>query len=88
MNRLAWDLPPVALDELGLHSAVDHYLEEWAEWAGLHVDAAITLGGCVLPPVIETTLFRVLREATTNVLRHARASRVGVILEATRDEAR
>ena len=88
VSRLAWDLRPVALDELGLHSAVDHYLEEWAERAGLRVDAAITLGGRVLPPVIETTLFRVLQEATTNVLRHARASRVGVILEATRDEAR
>jgi signal transduction histidine kinase len=82
VNRMAWELRPVALDELGLHSAVDHYLEEWAEMAQLQVDVQIDLGGRNLPPAVEATLFRVLQEATTNVLRHADATRVGVILEA------
>ena len=88
VNRMAWELRPVALDELGLHSAVDHYLEEWADMARLRVDVEIDLGGRTLPPAVETTLFRVLQEATTNVLRHANATRVGVILEASDDEAR
>jgi two-component system, chemotaxis family, sensor kinase Cph1 len=81
VHRMAWELRPVALDQLGLHSAVDHYLEEWAEMAHLQVDVQIDLGGQTLPPAVEATLFRVLQEATTNVLRHADATRVGVILE-------
>jgi signal transduction histidine kinase len=85
VNRMAWELRPVALDDLGLHSAVDHYLEEWAEMAGLQVDVQIDLCGRNLPPAVEATLFRVLQEATTNVLRHADATRVGVILEAKDD---
>jgi signal transduction histidine kinase len=88
VNRMAWELRPVALDELGLHSAVDHYLEEWSEMAHLQVDVQIDLGGRTLPPAVETTLFRVLQEATTNVLRHAKATRVGVILDATDEQAR
>jgi signal transduction histidine kinase len=85
VNRMAWELRPVALDDLGLHSAVDHYLEEWAEMAGLQVDVQIDLCGRNLPPAVEATLFRVLQEATTNVARHADATRVGVILE-TKDD--
>ena len=85
VNRMAWELRPVALDELGLHSAVDHYLEEWAEMAQLQVDVQIDLCGRNLPPAVEATLFRVLQEATTNVLRHADATRVGVILETKGD---
>jgi signal transduction histidine kinase len=85
VNRMAWELRPVALDEFGLRSAVGHYLEEWAEMAQLQVDVEIDLGGRTLPPAVETTLFRVLQEATTNVLRHAEATRVGVILETRYD---
>jgi signal transduction histidine kinase len=88
VNRMAWELRPVALDELGLHSAVDHYLEEWAEMAHLQVDVEIDLGGQNLPPAVEATLFRVLQEATTNVLRHADATRVGVILDTKGDQVR
>jgi signal transduction histidine kinase len=100
VNRMAWELRPVALDELGLRSAVEHYLEEWAEMAQLQVDVSIDLGDDVppggspgaspraLPAAIEATLFRVLQEATTNVLRHAEASHVGIILEKKGDLVR
>jgi signal transduction histidine kinase len=56
--------------------------------AGLQADVEIDLGGRTLPPAVETTLFRVLQEATTNVLRHADATRVGVVLEAKGDQVR
>ncbi len=88
VSRMAWELRPVALDELGLGSAVDHYLEEWAEMARMPVDVAIDLGERTLPPAVETTVFRVLQEATTNVLRHAGASHVGIVLEVKGDVVR
>jgi signal transduction histidine kinase len=56
--------------------------------ARLTVDVEIDLNGRELPPAVEATVFRVLQEAATNVLRHAEATRMGVILEARDDEVR
>jgi signal transduction histidine kinase len=87
-SRMAWELRPMALDELGLRNAITHYLEEWAERSGLHIDLEITLGDRRPPAPVETALFRVLQEAITNVVKHSCADRVGVILEATNGELR
>jgi signal transduction histidine kinase len=88
VNRMAWELRPVPLDELGLAPAVVHYLEEWAERSGVDVDIEVRLGDRHLPAAVEATLFRVLQEATTNVAKHAAASRVGVIMEAMGEDVR
>jgi signal transduction histidine kinase len=87
-SRMAWELRPMALDDLGLRSAITQYLEEWAERSGLHIDLAITLGDRRLPAAVETALFRVLQEAITNVVKHSGGDQVGVILEATNGEVR
>lgn len=87
-SRMAWELRPMALDELGLRNAITQYLEEWAELSGLHIDLEITLGDRRLPPDVETALFRVLQEAITNVVKHAGADNVGVILESINGEIR
>jgi signal transduction histidine kinase len=88
VNRMAWELRPVPLDELGLRAAVKHYLEEWGERSDILVDVAVNLPAGRLPPAVEFTVFRVLQEATTNVLKHAQADHVGVILEANDAEVR
>lgn len=88
LNRIAWELRPMALDDLGLHRAITQYLEEWADRSRLLIDLEINLGDRRLPQSIETALFRVLQEALTNVVKHARASRVGVIVAAANDEVR
>jgi len=88
MDRMAWELRPVAIEGIGLRSAVEHYLAEWADLARMEVDLEINLDCEALPAAVETTLFRVLQEATTNVLRHAKATHVAVILEANVDAAR
>jgi signal transduction histidine kinase len=87
-SRMAWELRPMALDELGLRNAITQYLEEWAELSGLHIDLEITLGDRRLPPNVETALFRVLQEAITNVVKHAGADSIGVILESINGEIR
>jgi signal transduction histidine kinase len=82
LNRIAWELRPRALDDLGLRRAVTQYLEEWADRSGLHIDLEIKLGDQRLPQAIETAMFRVLQETITNVVKHSGANRVGVVLDA------
>jgi signal transduction histidine kinase len=88
LNRLAWELRPTALDDLGVARAFTQYLEEWSERSDLHFDVQIDLGERRLPPSVETTLYRVLQEAVTNVVKHAGAERVGVILDVVDGAAR
>ncbi len=80
-HTLALELRPPELDQLGLVHALESYLEERAEHAGLQVSLdASGLAGATLPPETETTLFRVLQEALTNVIQHAHANAVQVSL--------
>jgi signal transduction histidine kinase len=88
LNRIAWELRPMALDDLGLQRAVSQYLEEWAERSRLNIDLEINLDDRRLPQPVETALFRVLQEAVGNVMKHSGADRVGVILQAADREVR
>jgi signal transduction histidine kinase len=88
LNRMAWELRPMALDHLGLQRAVTQYLEEWAERSGLRIDLEVTLGDRRLPHDVETALFRVLQEAIANVMRHSGADEVAVVLKASDTEVR
>ncbi|HEV2392188.1 MAG TPA: histidine kinase [Verrucomicrobiae bacterium] len=82
IHRLAWELRPPALDDLGLELALRRYATEWSEASEIPIDFhSAGLEGCRLPPEFETTLYRVAQEALTNVLRHAEAKRVSVLLE-------
>jgi signal transduction histidine kinase len=86
VNRMAWELRPTALDDLGLETAITQYLEEWGERSRLRFDLQVSLGDRRLSQTIETTVYRALQEAVTNVVRHAGAARVAVILEATEQQ--
>src|SRR4051794_41895152 len=81
MHRIAWELGPAALDELGLPAALANYAEEWTGHSGVPVQLQC-LGSWEgrLPPQVETTLYRVAQETLTNVAKHAHASRVSLIL--------
>lgn len=80
INRIAWELRPTALDDLGLETAITQYLEEWSERTGLQFELHFNLGDRRLPQVIETTVYRALQEAVTNVVRHAEAQSIAIIL--------
>ncbi|HYG34366.1 MAG TPA: ATP-binding protein [Clostridia bacterium] len=82
IHRLAWELRPSALDDLGLELALQRYTNEWSETTGVPVDFHSNgAGSRRLPPGYETTLYRIAQEALTNVIRHSQASRVSVLLE-------
>ena len=82
LHRLALDLRPVSLDRYGLVVALQQYLEFYRQQSGLDV-ALVTVGleQQRLPEEMETTFYRIAQEALTNVLRHAKAHHVGVVLE-------
>ena len=86
INRLAWEIRPTSLDDLGLQTAVEQFLEEWRARSGLTFDLQLMLDNRRLPPTVETTLYRVLQEAINNVVKHAEATRVGIILEVSGNE--
>jgi signal transduction histidine kinase len=86
VHHLAWELRPAALDDLGLQTVLQNYAEKWSERSGIAVDFH---GGGLdrqrLPPEVETTVYRIVQESLTNVLKHAEARRVSVIAERRRD---
>ena len=85
-HRLAWELRPAALDDFGLELALRRYADEWAALSGVPVD--FHSQGTTprrLAPELESTLYRITREALTNVFRHAEARRVSVLLERRAD---
>ncbi len=81
VHHLALELRPTALDDLGLHAALANYAEGWAERSGVEVDYhGPGADADRLPPPVETALYRVVQEALTNVLKHAAARRVSVVV--------
>ena len=86
VNRLAWEIRPPALDDLGLETAIRHLIESWSERLNLQFEVRLALNGRRLEPAVETTLYRVLQEAITNIARHAEATRVAVLLDANEKE--
>ena len=82
LHRLAVNLRPASLDRLGLVPALDQYVQSFSEQHGLAVRfAAVGAEGRRLPPDVETAFYRVTQEALTNVLRHAGAGQVSVLLQ-------
>jgi signal transduction histidine kinase len=89
LDRLSYELRPLALDDLGLEEALRTHVQNWSQESGVPVELHTHgLRSARLPPLIETTVYRVTQEALTNVRKHAGASRVGVIVERRADELR
>ncbi|MGA7614608.1 MAG: GAF domain-containing sensor histidine kinase, partial [Thermoanaerobaculia bacterium] len=82
LHRLAANLRPPSLDHLGLEAALRQYSRSVGAEFGLTVRfKASGFTGVRLPTTVETALYRVVQEAMANVVRHARATRVDVLVE-------
>ncbi|CAG9175250.1 cache domain-containing protein [Cupriavidus pampae] len=88
VRRVARNLRPALLDDLGLFAALQHLAREMQEGSALQVD--VTLHGTPreLSDEQATALFRIAQEALTNVERHAHAHRVLVTLDFAADATR
>ena len=80
VRRLAVELRPKALDDFGLVPAIERLVETFREHTGLEVHLEPQLGSERLPSDVETTLYRITQEALTNVVKHAQARHVSIVL--------
>lgn len=80
LRLLTAGLRPPDLDGLGLTAAISAYAEERLGAAGIDFDFSVDDFDAVLPPPMETALFRIVQEAINNVIRHAQARSVRVRL--------
>jgi signal transduction histidine kinase len=85
-HHLAWELRPAALDDLGLEMSISNYVERWSERSCIALDFHSSLDKRRLAASVETAVYRIVQEALTNVIKHAQASRVSVMLEHRYDE--
>ena len=80
VRRLAVELRPAALDDFGLEAALERLTAGFAEQTGLKVELESRLQDDRLPEEVETVLYRIVQEALTNIVKHAQASRVSIVI--------
>ena len=85
VRRLAVELRPTALDDFGLVPALERLTDSFAEQTGISVDFQASLTSGRLPTEIETALYRIVQESLTNIVKHARAGSVSVVLTRKED---
>jgi signal transduction histidine kinase len=81
VRALAVELRPKALDDFGLVAALERLTDGFAEQTGIKVEVESRLPEERLPSDAETVLYRVVQEALTNVLKHANAEHVSIVLQ-------
>jgi signal transduction histidine kinase len=84
VRRLAVELRPKALDDYGLVPAVERLAQNFIEQTGLRLELEARLAGGRLPGEVETALYRMVQEALTNIVKHAQARSVSIVLTSTR----
>ena len=88
VRRLAVELRPAALDDFGLAPALERLVDTYGRQAAVPAHLEIRLGDDRLPPEIETTLYRMVQEALTNVAKHADATSISILLTRTASSVR
>jgi PAS domain S-box-containing protein len=77
VRRIASELRPSVLDQLGLEAALEYLVEEAAKRTGIEIVLQAEEFPR-LPDAVRSHAFRIIQEALTNVTRHAKATRVNV----------
>jgi signal transduction histidine kinase len=81
LHGLAVNLRPASLDHLGLVTTLRQFIGEFTRQYSIPVDfEAVGMEGKRLPIEMETALFRIVQESLTNVVLHAQAKKVDILL--------
>ena len=86
IRRIAWELRPSILDDLGLVEAIEWQARQFEERTGIVCNWIGFLDNVNLSEEQSTALFRIFQEALTNILRHANATLVDITLAQEADE--
>ena len=81
VRRLAVELRPKALDDFGLAPALERLISNFEEQTGIDTQLEARLPEDRMPSEVETVLYRVVQEALTNIVKHAQAQHVSVVLQ-------
>jgi PAS domain S-box-containing protein len=87
VRRIASELRPAILDDLGLPAAVEWLAEDFERRSGIECRVEVRSNSLPVDPDQAVVLFRIVQEALTNVARHSEASHAEVLLEITGDRA-
>jgi PAS domain S-box-containing protein len=85
MRRLALELRPGVLDDLGLEAAAEWQIDEFRQRTGAVCEYHADLGRLEIDQEVATATYRILQESLTNVARHAEAGHVEVTLRANQE---
>ena len=86
IDFLVWQLRPTALDDLGLQLALTNYVQNWSKHFAIPCEMHTHgLDQQRLSAETETALYRIAQEALHNVVKHAEASSVDLLLERRAD---
>jgi signal transduction histidine kinase len=81
IDFLTWHLRPASLDHFGLPQALRELSSNWSERLGFAIQFESTLAdGYRFPREVEENLYRIAQEALHNIVKHANAARVSVLL--------
>ncbi|HKY27001.1 MAG TPA: chemotaxis protein CheB [Pyrinomonadaceae bacterium] len=82
VDFLAWQMRPVALDDLGLSAALSNYVKQWSDHYEIKAEfRAGDFEKLRMEPRTITNLYRIAQEALNNCAKHSKCSRVSVLLE-------
>jgi signal transduction histidine kinase len=80
VRRIAAELRPVVLDDLGLAAAIEWQVEEFQTRTGITFHVRMPPEDIPLDTERATTIFRIFQEVLRNVVQHAKATQVQVRL--------
>jgi signal transduction histidine kinase len=87
LDFFTWELRPAALYDLGLVPALRDYVTQWSRNFGIAAEFdSVGIGTERLRADVEINMYRIAQEALNNVYKHARATRVSVLVQRRRGE--
>ncbi len=88
VRRISSELRPSILDDLGLLAALEWQVDQFRKRTKIRTELVSNVDGLNLPLETSAALFRVVQEGLTNVMRHARATKVRITLEVKQNDLR
>ncbi|MBI2318611.1 MAG: PAS domain-containing protein, partial [Betaproteobacteria bacterium] len=81
LRRISMNLRPSTLDDLGILATLSWYCREFeAACPNVELERDVTVAEADVPQLLKIAIFRIVQEATSNALKHARAKRIAVRL--------